>query len=155
MKKQQDAKSLQPTKCQLVEMFWTFWPAFQRWTESQTTDKKLTPQRTRIMARLQDKGPQIMSELGEYLGVSATNVTELVDALEKEGLVARKPHPSDRRATVIEATKAGALVMNEGCTAYRERVGELFSPLSESDRKELLRLMHVLRNKLEGDSNEK
>lgn len=34
--------------------------------------------------------------------MTATNVTALVDSLEKDGLVVRTRHPTDRRATVIE-----------------------------------------------------
>lgn len=157
MKKQLDTKcapkNTANTKCRLVEMFWNFWPAYQRWSESHTGDKKLTPQRTRILARLQDQGPQIMSELGEHLGVSATNVTALVDALEREGLVVRKPHPSDRRATVIEITPMAAEAMSEGCFAYRERVAELFGTLSETDRKELLRMMETLKAHIDSSTN--
>lgn len=148
MKKQKDS-NLVATQCRLVETFWNFWPAFQRWADACIDNKKLTPQRTRILARLKDQGPQIMSELGEYLGVSATNVTALVDGLEKEGLVARKPHPSDRRATVIEITAAAADQVSEGCSMYRERVGQLFSSLSETERKELLRLMELVKERLD------
>lgn len=149
MKKQEDKSPKLATQCRLVESFWNFWPAFQRWADSQVGDKKLTPQRTRILARLNDTGPQIMSELGDYLGVSATNVTALVDALEKEGLVARKPHPSDRRATVIEITQKASEHVSEGCLEYRERVGSLFATLSEADRKELLRLMEIVKARID------
>jgi DNA-binding MarR family transcriptional regulator len=136
------------TKCRLVEVFWNFWPAFQRWAESHTEGTSLTPQRTRILARLQEKGPQIMSELGEHLGVSATNVTALVDALEKDGFVARKPHPRDRRATIIEITSKASKEFSEGCSAYREKVADLFCSLTEAERKDLLRMMETLKERL-------
>lgn len=136
------------SQCKLVEVFWGFWPAFQRWADSQTGEEGLTPQRTRILASLQERGPQIMSSLKEELGVTATNITALVDALEAEGLVQRKPHPKDRRATVIEMTPKANCELMQGCSAYRERVGDLFSVLSEADRKELLRIMGTLRERL-------
>ena len=138
------------TQCRLVETFWNFWPAFQRWSDSQTVEKRLTPQRTRILASLQEKGPQIMSDLKEQLGVTATNITALIDALEADGLVVRTPHPKDRRATVIELTAdAECELMTQGCSIYRERVAELFSSLTEGDRKELLRMMETLKVRLE------
>ncbi|MEO5668618.1 MAG: MarR family transcriptional regulator [Bdellovibrionota bacterium] len=153
MKKTNDLKKQSPaTSCQLVESFWSFWPAFQRWAESQTMGKGLTPQRTRILAILEENGPQIMSELRVRLGVTATNITALVDALEKDGLVVRKSHPTDRRATVIEIDGQAAKKMSQGCSVYRERVGELFSTLSEGDRKDLLRMMKTLRAQLEETS---
>lgn len=137
------------TKCQLVEAFWTFWPAFQRWAESQTHAEKLTPQRTRILVSLAEKGPQIMSDLKTELGVTATNITALVDALEADGLVVRKQHPNDRRATLIEITPQALTEVTQGCGAFRERVAELFCVLSESERKDLLRMIETLRAHLD------
>jgi DNA-binding MarR family transcriptional regulator len=137
------------TKCQLVEAFWTFWPAFQRWAESQTHAEKLTPQRTRILVSLADKGPQIMSDLKTELGVTATNITALVDALERDGLVTRKQHPTDRRATIIEITPKATTEVTQGCGAFRERVAELFCVLSENERKDLLRMIETLRSHLD------
>ena len=138
------------TKCHLVDTFWTFFPAFQRWAEARTEDERLTPQRIRILAILQEKGPQIMSNLRDDLGVSATNITALVDALERDGLVCRKPHPEDRRATLIEVTAkvGGCKETTTSCMAYAERVGELFEVLDESEGRELLRMVQKLRDHL-------
>jgi DNA-binding MarR family transcriptional regulator len=48
-----------------------------------------------------------MTSISDELGVTRPNVTALVDALEEEGLVRRKPRPTDRRATVIEMSGQG------------------------------------------------
>lgn len=53
------------------------------------------------------KRPMTMSELAESLGVDRPNVTVLVDELEAQGLVRRQPHPTDRRAKLVEATRKG------------------------------------------------
>lgn len=53
------------------------------------------------------KRPMTMSELAESLGVDRPNVTVLVDELEAQGLVRRRPHPTDRRAKLVEATRKG------------------------------------------------
>lgn len=45
--------------------------------------------------------------IGDRLQVHATSVTNLVDKLEDQGLVARRAHPHDRRATLAELTDAG------------------------------------------------
>src|ERR1700740_3345061 len=77
----------------LVELLWSFAPAYQRWSESLMLDKGLSPQRLRILTSLYERGPRIMCELKDELGVTATNITALVDTLEEDGLVIRKPHP--------------------------------------------------------------
>jgi DNA-binding MarR family transcriptional regulator len=48
-----------------------------------------------------------MSELAEALGIDRPNATTLVDDLEAQGLVRRRPHPTDRRAKLVEATRKG------------------------------------------------
>lgn len=136
-------------ECRLVETFWGFWPAFQRWADSRAPEGGLTPQRARILAYLHDRGPSIMSELKTRLGVTATNITALVDALEKEGLLRRRPHPNDRRATLLELTPKASRGLTRDCEGYRDRVGELFSNLPDSDQKELLRILVTLRTRLD------
>ena len=51
--------------------------------------------------------PMLMSELAESLGIDRPNATTLVDSLEEQGLVRRRPHPTDRRAKLVEATRKG------------------------------------------------
>jgi DNA-binding MarR family transcriptional regulator len=77
----------------MVELLWSFAPAYQRWSESLLVEKGLSPQRLRILGSIHERGPRIMSELKKELGVTATNVTALVDSLEKDGLVVRRRHP--------------------------------------------------------------
>lgn len=48
-----------------------------------------------------------MRVIGSRLQVHPTSVTNAVDRLERAGLVVRRPHPSDRRTTLIEITPPG------------------------------------------------
>src|SRR3954452_13079407 len=90
----------------LAEVMPGFGRAFGRWAQS-LGEAGGTPARMRLLGALHCKGPQIMCDLGEKLGVTPRQVTNLVDALEAEGLVRRTAHPTDRRATVIEITGHG------------------------------------------------
>jgi DNA-binding MarR family transcriptional regulator len=51
--------------------------------------------------------PMAMSELAAALEIDAPYATVLVDDLEALGLVRRRPHPLDRRAKLVEATRKG------------------------------------------------
>jgi DNA-binding MarR family transcriptional regulator len=62
--------------------------------------------RARAIRRLA-RGPLSMGELAAALGIDPPNATALVDDLEDQGLVRRRPHPTDRRAKVVEATRRG------------------------------------------------
>jgi len=48
-----------------------------------------------------------MGELAAALGIDPPNATVVVDDLEAQGLVRRRPHPTDGRAKLVEATRKG------------------------------------------------
>jgi MarR family 2-MHQ and catechol resistance regulon transcriptional repressor len=51
-------------------------------------------------------------EIAAEMRVTSSNVTFLVDGLEKEGLVRRLPHPSDRRTVYVQLTEEGEAFAN-------------------------------------------
>jgi DNA-binding MarR family transcriptional regulator len=58
------------------------------------------------LEHLEEEGPLTQRELGERLLLTSGGVTVLVDRLERAGLVSRRPHPTDRRAVVVEPSSA-------------------------------------------------
>jgi DNA-binding MarR family transcriptional regulator len=62
--------------------------------------------RARALRRLARR-PMSMGELAAALGIDPPNATVVVDDLESLGLARRRPHPTDRRAKVVEATRKG------------------------------------------------
>jgi DNA-binding MarR family transcriptional regulator len=62
--------------------------------------------RTRAIRRLA-RQPMSMRELADALGIDPPNATVVVAKLEAEGLARRRPHPTDGRAKVVEATRKG------------------------------------------------
>lgn len=137
-----------PAAHQLVQLFWMLGPAFTRWAESHMHQKGLTPQRVQLMALLMENGPMMMSALRNELGVTATNITALVDALEKDRMVARKAHPRDRRATMIEITPKAEKRMTESCSEFKERVSELFSGFTPAEQQQFRHLLERMRGAL-------
>ncbi len=57
---------------------------------------------SKVMDYLARLGPQTPKDLARLSGLAPASVTALIDRLEKKGLVARKPHPDDRRRVLIE-----------------------------------------------------
>src|SRR5690349_24323583 len=58
-----------------------------------------------------------MRVMGERLQLHPTSVTNIVDRLQADGLVRRVPHPTDRRATLVEITEDGAARMEQATGA--------------------------------------
>ncbi|HMR48391.1 MAG TPA: MarR family transcriptional regulator [Arachnia sp.] len=71
----------------------------------------LTESRVGLLWMLALGGPSTQQALSEALSVTPRNISGLVDALEKHGYVRRVPHPSDRRAVLVELTVTGDEVM--------------------------------------------
>ncbi len=134
---------------QLVDELAAFGPAYMKWVRSRLRGRGMTYARMRLLGALHCNGPQIMTSISDELGVTRRNVTALVDALEEEGLVRRKPHPTDRRATVIEMSGQGAETMERIYDEHRAEVAELFSGLTEENRRELVRVLGSLREALQ------
>ncbi len=132
----------------LVDEFAAFGPSYLKWVRSRLQDRGMTYARMRLLGALHCNGPQIMSSISDELGVTRRNVTALVDALEEEGLLRRKPHPTDRRATIIEMTDRGERTMDRAYDEHRAAIAELFAGLDEENRRQLTRMLGDLREAL-------
>lgn len=62
--------------------------------------------RVRALRRIA-RAPITMGELAGTLGIDAPYATLVVDDLEGQGLVERRPHPTDRRVRLVAATGRG------------------------------------------------
>src|ERR1700674_3672138 len=92
-----------PDGAEAADAMADFAPTSRRWTRPLVGDAR-SYSRMRLLCQLHDDGPRRMADLASGLDVTPRNVTTLVDGLERDGLVRRRPHPTDRRATVIELT---------------------------------------------------
>jgi DNA-binding MarR family transcriptional regulator len=95
--------------------------------------------RARAVRRVARK-PMAMGELATALGIDPPNVTVLVDELESLGLVARRPHPTDRRAKLVEATRKGKALARRADEILATPPPEL-AELGSDDLEELHRIL--------------
>ncbi len=132
----------------LADLFSVFAPAFLKWQYAGVLVPGMTYPRMRLIHVIAEDGPQIMSALRDRLGVSARNITVLVDGLEKEGFARRVPHPTDRRATIIELTDRGRAAHRGVYAAHSDRAAALFATLSPTDQRHLSRILTRLADAL-------
>jgi DNA-binding MarR family transcriptional regulator len=99
----------------------------------------LTAARVWLLWELQLSGPSTQHALATRLGVSPRNITGLVDALEAAGYVARSPHPSDRRATIVSLAASARRMMAEMQREHSELTAELLTAVNPADRPALER----------------
>jgi DNA-binding MarR family transcriptional regulator len=121
---------------QLAREAAVFTTTFGRWTDRRAGDG-LSYAKLRLLDALHRDGPSIMRELGDELGVSARTMTALVDSLEESGLVARRPHPTDRRAVRVELVPGSERATEHLCEAGSEAVADVFAGLSTEEQCQL------------------
>jgi MarR family 2-MHQ and catechol resistance regulon transcriptional repressor len=97
-----------------------------------------------VLEALLHLGPLGQREIGGKLLTSAPNVTLLVDALEKRGLVHRERSKEDRRNVIVDLTPAGRKLIAGAFPDHVARLVEAYSALSASEQEELGRLTKKL-----------
>jgi DNA-binding MarR family transcriptional regulator len=90
----------------------------------------LTESRAHMVWELHHRGPCTQRELADVLNVTPRTITALVDGLEDTGFVAREPHPTDRRATVVTLTPRGRASGRTMVAGKRRLARTLFSDLA-------------------------
>ena len=95
-----------------------------------------------LLAQL-DRTPNGMTlgELSQRMMVSNGNITGLVERLVEQGLVRRKPSPTDRRVQVVSLTAEGRRSFRTMARANGDWIGEIFADLSAADIEALMKLL--------------
>jgi DNA-binding MarR family transcriptional regulator len=112
---------------------------------------KLSGPRLRLLLAVEEEGRLRMGDVAEHLGITSRTVTTLVDALEKEGFLARLPDPTDRRATLLELTEKARTQFEQVRRIQMELGEELIAPLDPQQRRLLLDLLSRLNQEVLGD----
>ena len=138
------AKSDEDRLNELVEAFTELGPTWVRWVNACLPRDAVSYVRMRLLTELQRDGEQSMGELATGLGVTPRRVTALVEALEADGLVERRPHPTDRRSTLVAITDAGLKAQQVGWEQHRAEVAQAFGDLPLPEQAQLLTISRAL-----------
>jgi DNA-binding MarR family transcriptional regulator len=100
----------------------------------------LTVQLCGVLNLLAD-GQVSQQSLGEQLSIDRTTVVELIDELERQGVVERRRNPADRRAYLLHLTSKGRTVQKRAARAFDEAANEVFEPLTVAEQRQLAELL--------------
>jgi DNA-binding MarR family transcriptional regulator len=91
-----------------------------------------------VLAALDAAGKDLtMGALSARLMVTSGNVTGLINGMEKDGLVLRRPHPADRRSTLIGMTEAGRALFARMAPQHAGWIEETMAALDRAEAAEL------------------
>ena len=88
--------------------------------------------------------PMSPRDLASKLGISSASTTTLLDRLSRSGHVARRPHPTDRRALVIVATQEADCEVRSTLGAMHERMLRAARDLSAEEAATVTAFLHAM-----------
>src|SRR3954469_2234026 len=114
--------------------------------ETQLGEVGLSLAQLAALRRLAEAGGSLpLGQLAERLACVKSNVTQLVDRLEADGLVSRTSDANDRRSRLAVLTQAGKAAYAKGSEIQLQAEKELFGVLNQAETETL----HALLGKLQ------
>lgn len=115
--------------------------------ESKLNAIGLSAAKLAALKALADAGESLpLSQLADRLSCVKSNITQLIDRLEADGFVARRPDPRDRRARLAALTAAGRKAVKEGTRVFDAAERDVLGRLSRDEAHQL----HALLGKMHG-----
>lgn len=100
----------------------------------------LSPKQLVLIWQLPPGSTTPMRAMGEKLSCDASFMTGMVDRLEEDGLIERRPDPGDRRVTLIALTGEGEKLRERALAALHEPPPE-FDALDGAELEQLATLL--------------
>ena len=88
--------------------------------------------------------PASQQDAAQQLGIDRTTMVAFVDALERKGLVWRRPHAQDRRKNVVELTETGRDTLDRARKASDAAEQQFLAPLSAPLARQLRQALTTL-----------
>lgn len=107
-------------------------------------DFDLTPGKLNILLAIKHQGKEEgirQVEVSKFLIVTPSNMTKLIDKLEKDGLVARSSLKGDRRVNILKVTEKGSKLVDRVWEGYNAKLKSLLSRLDANKQKHLASLL--------------
>ena|SRR5437868_338443 len=113
--------------------------------ESRLAEVGLSLPKLAALHQLSQAGDSLpLGQLAERLSCVKSNVTQLVDRLEADGLVTRAADPSDRRSRLAVLTEHGRSAYLKGTHIRQQSEREIFGALSRDEADSLHTLLAKL-----------
>jgi DNA-binding MarR family transcriptional regulator len=118
----------------LADAFFMVAHGLKRTINAQVQHQGLSMARLRVLYQLMERPAIRMGELSACVDVAPRTMTSTVEAMERDGLVQRRPDPHDRRATIVSITDGGRRSYVEGRRQQASAVAGAFAALDAEQR---------------------
>jgi MarR family transcriptional regulator, organic hydroperoxide resistance regulator len=104
----------------------------------------ITPPQFDALLFLHNEGDMTIGELSQKMFLACSTMTDLIDRMEKNGVVERVRDERDRRVVRIHLLEKGRDIIEEVLEARRAYLAEVFSHLSDEEALEIKKHLSVL-----------
>lgn len=119
--------------------------ALESRVESQLAEVGLSLPKLAALHQLSQAGDSLpLGQLAERLACVKSNVTQLVDRLEADGLVVRAADPNDRRSRLAVITENGKTAYARGIQIQQQAERDIFGALTKEESAALHALLAKL-----------
>lgn len=108
----------------------------------------ITESQFAVLEALHHLGPLSQGQLCGKILRSGSNVTTVVDNLERDGLVRRERDATDRRVQIVSITAEGEALISEVMPTHVDRIATGLAALTDDEQRELARLCKKLGTKV-------
>jgi DNA-binding MarR family transcriptional regulator len=97
-----------------------------------------------VLLALDESPMRTQAALAESIGADKTRIIPVLDELQDQGYIERRPDPDDRRVRLLAITDAGRAVKDETQAAIQRGEERWLQALSAADRRAFLRVLQRL-----------
>jgi DNA-binding MarR family transcriptional regulator len=97
-----------------------------------------------LMTQLYHRGACGMSGISEQFEITPAAASQMVDKLVQSGYIAREEDPNDRRAKVLNLTRKGRELIDQGNEERHRWVDELAEKLNSEERARIIGALELM-----------
>lgn len=104
-----------------------------------------------ILCFLDNKGSSLVyqKDIESFFHVRRSTITEIINVMEKNGLLKRVFDPCDKRKRVIVLTETGLCYVNEFKDVIRDVEGNIYDGITDSEKEMLIFVFEKMRKNIE------
>jgi DNA-binding MarR family transcriptional regulator len=104
-------------------------------------ERGANPYQHGILCSLSERQAETQAQIADALGYDRSWLVGLLDELEEEGLIERKPDPADRRRNVVTLKPEGEARLLEFRAVSKQVEDDFLAPLGKAERQQLHELL--------------
>lgn len=137
-------KEVRTESIQIQQLIFNLFSVIKKQADSIFRKHGLTGAQVGVLTRLSETAGKPMNKLSQELWCDVSNITGVVERLEKQNLVWRSTHPEDRRINLIGLTSRGRTALKDTLPEHEAALIERISRLSPEERQTLITLLTKL-----------